>query len=321
MTIEAICSADSASPAAAPSSPSAELSTHEICAEIERLVEVERRTESLLCDHLAELADRFDRRAPELGAYADIYQFSRLRFGMSVRRVRERVRIGRALRGLPLAAQAFVNGELGSAKVREVTRVAGLAAAGPDSEAIWLATASELPLRVLERRVAEAGESESGGDSGHEKTRDPAEVRWATATSIELRLNLPAAAWALLERAMEGARQKSESSLSDAEALEAVARDALASQADTRFYDAAGDPIEQAPVTPRGHLMEVGISEAASKLLKVMSAQDSWHPDELQEQCELRVSDISCALIELELSGLVHNGVRGYHTVPAALHA
>jgi len=56
-----------------------------------RLAEVERRTEWLLCRHLAELADRFERHVPELHACADVYQFARLRFGMSVRRVRERV--------------------------------------------------------------------------------------------------------------------------------------------------------------------------------------------------------------------------------------
>jgi len=311
--------------------------------------------------------------------------------------------------------------------------------------------ASELPLRVLERRVAEAG-GVSGGD---EKTRDPADVRWASRASVELRLALPAAAWALLERAMEGARQKSESSLSDAEALEAVARDALTSQAqgedraDVRhmvvryacrscgrrevetgasplelgeeaaariacdakrcdlesdgrtvshggalpapvrravmlrdrmrcrapgctgrryvdvhhlkarehggehsrrnclvlcgrshtrvhderlriegdaegeacFYDAEGDRIEQADMTPRGHALEAGLSAAAATLLKVMGTRDGWHADELLTRCNLRVSEVNCALLELELTGLVDNGVRGYRNVAPALHA
>jgi len=202
---------------------SEKLSTQDICAEIVRLAEAERRTEWLLCRHLAELADRVECGDPELCAYADVYQLARLHFGMSVRRVRERVRMGRALRGLPRIEQAFVDGTLGYAKVREVTRVAE-----PASEAQWLTAASELPLRVLERRVAEADDS---GD-GHDRTSDPAAVRWASSASIELRLSLPAVAWALLERAMEGARQKSETSLSDAEALQAVARDALARQSE-----------------------------------------------------------------------------------------
>ncbi len=43
-------------------------------------------------------------------------------------------------------------------------------------------------------------------------------------------LQLPAEVWGLLQRAMEGARRASEASLSDAEALAAVAREALAHQ-------------------------------------------------------------------------------------------
>jgi len=51
----------------------------------------------------------------------------------------------------------------------------------------------------------------------------------------------------------------------------------LASQADGEDradIRNAGDLIEQAPVTPRGHLIEAGLSEAATNLLKVMSTQD-----------------------------------------------
>lgn len=218
-TLAALSSAADVNAMAA-SLPGDPLTTHELCLEIERLSETERRTEWLLCRHLAELADRYDRRAPELGAYADVYQLARLRFGMSVRRVRERVRMGRALRGLPRIERAFVDGALGYAKVREVTRVAD-----PESDAQWLQVATELPLRVLERRVAEAGMAPD-----QERTSDPAALRWASPDSIELRLTLPASTWALLERAMEGARHRSEASLSDAEAIEAVARDALAAQ-------------------------------------------------------------------------------------------
>src|SRR4051812_9950352 len=73
-------------------SPGSEtLSTHDLCDAIWRLAEVERHAEWLLCRHVAELADRFERGAPELFSYADVYQLARLRFGMSVRRVRERV--------------------------------------------------------------------------------------------------------------------------------------------------------------------------------------------------------------------------------------
>jgi hypothetical protein len=47
---------------------------------------------------------------------------------------------------------------------------------------------------------------------------------------VELRMRLSADVWAALERAMQGARRAAEGSMSDAEALAAVARDALAQQ-------------------------------------------------------------------------------------------
>jgi hypothetical protein len=42
------------------------MSTFELCRTLERLAECERRTEWEMCRHLAELADRFERRDPEL---------------------------------------------------------------------------------------------------------------------------------------------------------------------------------------------------------------------------------------------------------------
>ena len=308
MTIEPICSIE----------PSADLATHEICTEIERLIAVEQQVESRLCDHLAELADRFDRRAPELTGYASIYQFSLLRFGLSVRCVRERVRIGRALRRLPLITQAFTCGELGYAKVREVTRVDELAEASPEREAAWLAAANELPLRALERRVAEA--SEPG--AAPQRSLHQAESRSAGSPSIELRLQLSPATFALLERAMAGARHVSGRPLSDAEALDAVARDALASQALRGHGHLAGsDATDGVGMTPGGHPIETKLSEAGTVVLSLMSSGVHWHPDELQARCDLGAAGVSAALTELEIGGLVHNGFGGYQRVRPVLHA
>ncbi len=82
-----------------------------------------------------------------------------------------------------------------------------------------------------------------------------------------------------------------------------------------RFYDASGERMGQAAMTPRGHALEAGLSAVAAMLSKVMTTRDGWHPDELCAQCSLRASDVNCALLELELTGLVHNGFRGYETV------
>ena len=85
----------------------------------------------------------------------------------------------------------------------------------------WLDFAKQLPMHELERQVV----AKVGGK--RLVTDRPAETHWRTPETVELRMHLPAATWALVKRAMEGARQAAEHSLSDAEALEAVALEAL----------------------------------------------------------------------------------------------
>ncbi len=97
--------------------------------------------------------------------------------------------------------------------------------ATPGDESAWLDLARTLPMRTLERRVVEAAGKESPA-----RTEGPAQLRWSTPETVEVTLRLPAEGWALLQRAMEGARRASDTSLSDAEALAAVARDALERQ-------------------------------------------------------------------------------------------
>src|SRR5262245_33084513 len=104
---------------------SPELSTRELIGIIRELLEQERRTLRLVCRYLADLADRIDeRRADVTAPFSDIYHASRCLFSMGVRKTRECVRVGRALRSLPLIEQAFVDGQLTYSRVREVTRVA-----------------------------------------------------------------------------------------------------------------------------------------------------------------------------------------------------
>jgi hypothetical protein len=197
----------------------------ELIVAIRSLLEAERHVDRLLCRYLADLADRIESRAGyDLGGFLDVYHASRCLFDMSIRRTRECIRIGRALRTLPLVERAFVDGRLAFSRVREVTRVAR-----PEDEAQWLRLASELPMRVLERRVAEAG----GPTAPDPRSSDAAEVEWKSPDVVEVRLTLRAESWALLQRAMEGARRADEGNalLSDGEALDAVARDAMGAQA------------------------------------------------------------------------------------------
>jgi hypothetical protein len=291
-----------------------ELATPELIVQIRRLLAAERRVGRLVCRYLADLADRIHgQRDRELLAYVDEFQAAACFFELGAREVRERVRIGRALRQLPQIEAAFIAGELSYSRVREVTRVAQ-----PDTESAWLACARDLDMRTLERRVAgteeelarrrhldEAAEYRGAADaletfdggSAHDnettaKSRaatdgatdavhaagayalsstrgsdaadgaidavdaagayalsstrgsDAAErasralpreqarmhTRWLDHDSLRVTFELPAEVWALLERALEGARQRAATPLGDAEALAAVVRDALASQ-------------------------------------------------------------------------------------------
>ncbi len=193
-----------------------DLSAVELDAALGRLLGCRRRCEWLLCRYLADLGD--EQRFRQLGGYSDVLHYARARFGLGVKATRERVRIGRALRELPRIEEAFVRGQLNYSRVRELTRVA----TGED-ETLWLELGLRLPMRELERKVA----GEVGGKVATED--EGAEVHWRTPKTVELRMHLPAEVWGLLERAMQGARQAADRSLSDAEALEAVAREALAS--------------------------------------------------------------------------------------------
>jgi hypothetical protein len=300
-----------------------ELATPELIVQIRRLLAAERRVGRLVCRYLADLADRIHgQRDRELLAYVDEFQAAACFFELGAREVRERVRIGRALRQLPQIEAAFIAGELSYSRVREVTRVAQ-----PDTELAWLACARDLDMRTLERRVAgtaeelarrrhldetaaefcgsangargtfdaagaqfgeatteprgatdgsveaydaagthfgEATAKSRGATDGSveaydaasthapSSTRSPSSTmdgaaaerasratpreqarmhtRWLDHDALRVTFELPAEVWALLERALEGARQKAATPLGDAEALAAVVRDALASQ-------------------------------------------------------------------------------------------
>ncbi|MBI4700563.1 MAG: hypothetical protein HY744_05270 [Deltaproteobacteria bacterium] len=158
------------------------LSAAQLLVELADLLAEQRHLERLVCRYLADLADRLDAdRSGALGGYADVYHLARCRFGLGVRATRERVRGGRALRALPYVEQALVRGRLSFSRVREIARVAT-----EQDELFWLRQAEELPMRLLEQRVAEAGGAE--GPDG--QAAEPAEVRWRSPEAVELRLVL-----------------------------------------------------------------------------------------------------------------------------------
>ncbi|MEZ4299470.1 MAG: hypothetical protein R3B70_31260 [Polyangiaceae bacterium] len=364
------------------------LSAEELVSTLKDLLSAEQSAMRLTCRYLADLADSMEGKWAMAGAgtgvltgYADVYHAARCLFGLSAHTTRERIRVGRALRSLPRIEEAFLSRELSYSRAREVTRVAT-----PGDESAWLILARELPIRTLERRVAEAA-----GKSPRVRPADPVQVRLRRSATVEVTLQLPAETWALLQRAMEGARRASEASLCDAEALEAVARDALALQSTdvhgadphrpdivhecpscggaelgprggptppasrqmptpsashsgtsaapggpagrstppasrkmpTRLASRSGTatvPVAShsgtapAPIARRSEgaiVAALDASENASALLALLGQGGRWTMDALIEATGLRVSDVSCALVGLELEGRIQQSWGG----------
>lgn len=240
------------------------ITTPDLIVEVRRLLATERRAERLVCRYLADMADRLWERADsELSAYDDEFHAARSYFGLSERDTRERIRIGRALRQLPRVERAFISGDVSYSRVREVTRVAQ-----PDSESGWLHLAQTLDMRTLERRVAAARQSAARSFDdhacaarGHGAENDNAEIDAprdadgeiddardgadpgdagpapldadratpAQGSDVRVTFELSAEAWHLVQRALDATRAGAAAPLTDSEALEALARNALGS--------------------------------------------------------------------------------------------
>ncbi len=226
---------------------------------VARLLRGQRRTEALLCRYLADLADGMVRWPGLVLFYGDVHQLARYKLGLTLRASRERVRVGKALRQLPVLCAALMSGVVAFSRIREVTRVAR-----PDDEREWLQAARELSMRQLEQRVAAASARRTHRPKrrtlptlgSRSASSDPSAPFDATAgsspasSSVESEpriLQLPPHVWVLLERAMRGVRKVSPQPMTDAEALECVARAALAQQA------ANACPPRHPPPVPGAH--------------------------------------------------------------------
>jgi hypothetical protein len=104
----------------------ADLPTSELLDEIGALRRHRLVIERLTCRYLADLGERIAAcpGSPECGGYADVFEVAKKLLGLDTRATRERVRVGRALRGLPRIEQALEGGAMSFARVREITRVA-----------------------------------------------------------------------------------------------------------------------------------------------------------------------------------------------------
>jgi len=125
------------------------LATSELVAEIRGLLATERRASACSAGTSATwpTASTRGRMRSSVGTPTSS-RLARQCFGLRARDMRERVRVGRALRTLRRIERAFIDGELSYSRAREVTRVATV-----QTEPEWLELARRLDMRSLERRV------------------------------------------------------------------------------------------------------------------------------------------------------------------------
>ncbi|GDX81918.1 hypothetical protein LBMAG42_37290 [Deltaproteobacteria bacterium] len=124
-----------------------------------------RQAEHQLAVLLADLADR--RLYAELG-YASVFDYADRVLDLPVRQARDLIRIGRHLCDLPVLAAALADGQLGWTKAREIVSVAT-----PETEAAWVARATTVPSRELEKQVACAKTGGLPPDAATEPERGP----------------------------------------------------------------------------------------------------------------------------------------------------
>jgi hypothetical protein len=124
------------------------------------------------------------------------------RCGLDNRTARERVRVARALGGLPLIRAAFRRGELSYAKVRALTRVSA-----PANEEELLELAGELTASQLERALSAARRVD---DSLASRVQDAERLSWTWAQdgSLVFSGRLASEDGALFLKALEVARER-----------------------------------------------------------------------------------------------------------------
>ncbi|HUF34023.1 MAG TPA: DUF222 domain-containing protein [Acidimicrobiales bacterium] len=152
------------------------------------------------CRWLLLVAEMDRRRGWESWECRSCAQWLSWRCGLSLRAAHERVRVARALGGLPVVTEAFSSGQLSYSKVRAVTRFATEAT---ESEVVEMAThATAAHLDTIAAAHARAG------DVGAAERREAQRyVRWHTDDdgTFVLSARLPPEAGALVRQAVEAA--------------------------------------------------------------------------------------------------------------------
>jgi hypothetical protein len=160
-------------------------------------------------------------------------------------------RVAGAVEGAALDARGGTPGadavEANARQARAVEHWAG----EPQLEAAALAsTAFQAPGALRPPAPTDASTTTVPTTTGRTSAPARARTEWLSRDALRVTFTLSAEAWALLERALDGARHRAETPLSDADALEAVARAALAARngaigSQPAFEGEPGEPGER----------------------------------------------------------------------------
>ncbi len=204
--------------------------------------------------------------------FASLGEYAERVVGLTGRQTEERLRVGRALNGLPALDQALAAGQLCFSVVRELSRVAQ-----PGTEEEWLGWARGKTTRQVERAVA----SRRVGDG----PRDPADPSRLT---HRLAFEVRAETMALFRDLQSTVRRDLGGEVDDDTLLYEVARRALGGPTDlgrasyqvavTRCEACGGASIEAAG---QSHSVDASVVEMAacdSQQLGAVGGVDGGHP-------------------------------------------
>ena len=146
------------------------------------------------------------------------------RCGLSIGPARQRVRVARALRELPMTSAALAGGQLTYSQVRAVTRVATA-----EDEQTWLELAEQTTAAQLEKAVRGVRRARQGAKEPEEREpfRAGVEDRWDDDGNLILTTRIPAAlapaVMAVLEQARADEQAERDAVLATVEAAVAAA--------------------------------------------------------------------------------------------------
>ncbi len=187
-----------------------------------------------------ELVAEFDRHeAWGRDGVANCAQWLNLRCGIGIVAAREKVRVARALEGLPKISTAFRDGQLSYSKVRAMTRVAKPATEDALLNVALHGTATHVERLVRKYRRAERIEEGRRADAQH---RDRSlSFYYDDEESLVIYARLPPEIGALVKKAIEAAMEQVDETLVDKMHEDAA-----------RLHGAAQVPVDEAVREPLG---------------------------------------------------------------------